>query len=63
MDEPKRFGLDLTAALQSRGWSDEHIVKMDPARAFDEFCEWHGLIGWGSTLRRIYQDAHKEPSK
>lgn len=39
-------------ALQSRGWSLDAIQKMDPEKAFDEFCMWNGLIGCGQTLRR-----------
>lgn len=40
----------LVDALRKRGHSDESIERMKPARAFNEFCEWHGLIGWGPTL-------------
>ena len=41
----------IVSALRSRDWADEEIDDMSPDKAFDEFCEWHGLIGWGLTLR------------
>lgn len=37
--------------LLSRGHDHETIAQMTPAEAFDEYCSWHGLIGWGDTLR------------
>lgn len=37
--------------LISRGHDHESIAQMTPAEAFDEYCSWHGLIGWGDTLR------------
>lgn len=36
--------------LHQRGWTNEEIEKMSPEKAFQEFCEWHGLINWGETL-------------
>lgn len=43
---------DVMNSLLSRGWSEEEIAKLSPEEAFDEYCEWHGLRGWGQTLRR-----------
>lgn len=40
----------LMDALRNRGLSTEEIEKLDGERAFNEFCMWHGLIGWGGTL-------------
>lgn len=42
---------DLMDALTKRGWSQAQIENMDAAKAFDEFCQWHGLLGWGPELR------------
>lgn len=41
----------VLSALRNRGNTDEEISAMTPDEAFDEFCMWHGLIGWGDTLR------------
>jgi hypothetical protein len=36
--------------LKSRGHSLEIINQMTPKKAFDEYCNWNGLIGWGDHL-------------
>ena len=46
-----RINPDVYSALHNRGHTDLEISKMTPDEAFDEFCMWHGLIGWGDTLR------------
>ena len=47
----------LITALQKRGYTDEEIARMGPDQRFDEFCEWHGLLHWGPTLRAIMETA------
>lgn len=42
---------NIVQDLISRGHDHESITQMTPAEAFDEYCSWHGLIGWGYTLR------------
>jgi len=44
---------DVKEALVERGHSEKEISEMTPEEAFDEFCEWNGLIRWGHTLRRV----------
>lgn len=56
---------DVMEALTERGWSKEEIAKLSPEEAFDEYCEWHGLRGWGQTLRFVMsniQSANVEDS-
>ena len=48
---------ELLDALRERGHRDELIAKMTPALAFREYCEWHGLHNWSSTLMSVYEDA------
>lgn len=36
--------------IRSRGWSDEEIQGFTAKQAFNEFCYWHGLLGWGDNL-------------
>lgn len=51
-------------ALHSRKFSDDEIAAMTADQAFDECCEWEGLIGWGQTLRRWFielKKAEKQP--
>lgn len=40
-------------ALVERGHTLEHIKQMPPEEAFDEYCNWHGLIHWGPRLRGV----------
>ena len=50
----------IVEALHERGHSDEYISQMQPETVFIEYCEWHGLIGWGAplwALTRIFKDA------
>lgn len=42
---------DVRSALVSRGWAETDEI--DTSKAFDEFCDWHGLIRWGPTLRDV----------
>lgn len=37
--------------LKKRGHTEEAIAEMTPAEAFDEYCMWHGLIGWGKSSK------------
>lgn len=30
--------------------TDEEIKGCSPEYLFNEYCEWNGLIGWGSSL-------------
>lgn len=43
--------------LHERGHSDEKIKAMNWDEVFDEYCEYEGLIRWGSELRRVYANA------
>lgn len=45
----KTLPANLLDALHKRGHADEQIAEMTPAEAFDEFCNWHGLSGWGGS--------------
>ena len=37
--------------LKEAGYSDHQIERMSVAEAFDAYCDWNGLVNWGSTLR------------
>ncbi len=50
--------MDLQSALKNRGHTTSEIEIMSPEEKFDEYCEWHGLIGWGPRLRGIMDDAN-----
>jgi|GEM_PF-6717987 len=49
------FDGDLYDALIERGWEGHEFINKE--RAFDEFCEWHGLIDWGPRLRHVWDEA------
>ena len=36
--------------LKDRGHTNEEIAMMTPKKAFSEYCNWHGLSGWGDSL-------------
>lgn len=37
-------------ALVGRGIEPDEVAVMSPKEIYTEFCEWYGLIGWGSLL-------------
>jgi hypothetical protein len=45
----------ILEALRNRRLSDRAIELMDADEAFDQYCMWHGLIGWGQQLRLVMQ--------
>jgi hypothetical protein len=45
--------------LKERGHSAEAITRMTAEKAFDEYCEWHGLCGWGMNLRHAMEAFRK----
>lgn len=40
-------------ALRERGNSEKEIEEMTPQTAFNEFCTWEGMPGWGPVLWQI----------
>jgi hypothetical protein len=44
---------DILDDLRERGHTDTSLTLMSADEAFDEFCEWHGLINWGPRLRYV----------
>lgn len=44
---------DALSDVAKRGHTYAEIERMTPEMFFDEYCRWHGLIGWGDTLLRI----------
>ena len=51
MDRDK-LTLEEIEALEERGWAlDDAGLTAD--KAFDEFCEWNGLVRWGPKLRSV----------
>ncbi len=43
------FDGEVYEALSNRGWEDRDCITKE--KAFDEFCDWHGLVNWGRSLR------------
>lgn len=42
---------EVIEALQHRGW--QLTQEIHPNSAFDEYCQRHGLNGWGPQLRFV----------
>ena len=47
---------DVLEALHERGLSDEVIESFTPEQLFAEYCNWHGLIGWGPRLIKVMDE-------
>jgi hypothetical protein len=45
--------------LRERGHDDEAIAAMTPEKAFCEYCEWNGLIGYGPSLIHALDELRK----
>ena len=54
---------DVMESLKERGHTEDEISKMSPEKAFDEYCNWHGLIGWGEPLRFVMANIQSANSK
>lgn len=50
---------DVLQALKSRELSDADISRLSAEALFDEFCSWHGLLGWGPTLIAVLDNLRK----
>ena len=50
MVDVKKIPANVLAALRNREYSDDAIAGMSVREIFDEYCTWHGLIGWGDDL-------------
>lgn len=52
MNKPKFEDLseDIKEALLGRLINKAQYESMNAENLFNEYCEWHGLGGWGSTL-------------
>jgi len=46
----------ITEDLVKRGHSEEDVAKMYPQELFDEYCNWHGLQGWGDSLWEVIHE-------
>jgi len=45
-----KLSFSIVDALHELGHTDERIANMSPEFAFIEYCNWHGLLGWGGEL-------------
>jgi hypothetical protein len=50
MVDVKMIPAGVLNALRKRERTDEQIAAMSPREVFNEYCTWHGLIGWGDEL-------------
>lgn len=57
-----RLDSRILVALHGRGHTNAEIALMSPATVFCEFCEWHGLLGWGDTLLSVLMNAQHATS-
>lgn len=48
-----KLPMSITEPLQGRGHSGQRIHEMTWEEAFDEYCEWYGMHGWGPELRNV----------
>ena len=50
MVDVTKLPASVLAALRNRERSDTAIAGMTMREIFNEYCTWHGLIGWGDDL-------------
>lgn len=50
MLNPSKLSKPVLEALHERGHSDEDIRQMSEATAFEEYCHWHGFLGWAPSI-------------
>lgn len=46
-------------ACRKAGLTDDEIKALSARELFAKYCEWHGLIGWSSTLWETVMDLYK----
>lgn len=56
MLDPNKLHAEVISSLKERGHSVKAIAQMTPRRAFVEYCEWHGLLGWAGSLWDVALD-------
>ncbi len=52
--------------LHERGFPAARVRQMSAERAFREWCEWHGFVGWADTLVEtldMLREAEKKPNE
>ena len=45
----------IISDLKDRGHSEDDISRMTPRNAFNEYCNWNGLINHGDSLWEVVQ--------
>ena len=50
MFEIDKIPLEVLDSLRENNYTDEQIRKMKPKDMFIIYCEWEGLINYGSSL-------------
>lgn len=53
--QPDKLPPSILEALEGRGHLSEQIKNLSPEEAFDEYCNWKGLVFWGPRLRRVLE--------
>lgn len=43
----------VLSALRKRSQTDQTISGLSPEEAFEQYCEWHGIIRWADTLVKV----------
>ena len=51
---------EVVESLHGREFVNEEIECMTADQAFDEYCLWNGLIGWGPKLRRVLDQLREQ---
>lgn len=51
MIHPEQLAPTVIEALRERGHTDTEISAMSANEAFEEWCSWHGFLGWSSSIR------------
>lgn len=52
----KKIPTYISKDIQERGYSQKDISNMSVEKAFSEYCEWQGLIGYGRSLLNVVRE-------
>lgn len=50
MLDPSKLAKPVLEALHERGHTDKMIAQLSEADAFEEYCQWHGFLGWAPSI-------------
>lgn len=54
-----RIPESVLSDLEDRGYDARQVAAMDAEKAFSEYCNWNGLVGWGPKLFSVMRTLNR----